>query len=189
MAIFKRHIFILSWHAKTEVVKLKKIISIFIFALFLFAIPFNAVKAEETGNKNLKKQFAAQIKEKQKLIREKTLAVKKMETHLDSMTEEMGKAYENLFSREMPPNEDMISKIETKQNEILTSLLGIAKIDRAIKIEKLQAKVNIDKQNYQQALINYDNIMSLLEKEEVLLNAYSKSMHEFISLVKSLQYK
>jgi septal ring factor EnvC (AmiA/AmiB activator) len=189
VSIFKRHIFILSWHAKTEVVKLKKIISIFIFALFLFAIPFNAVKAEETANKNLKKQFAAQIKEKQKLIREKTLAVKKMETHLDSMTEEMGKAYENLFSREMPPSEDMISKIETKQNEILTSLLGIAKIDRAIKIEKLQAKVNIDKENYQQALLNYDNIMSLLEKEEVLLNAYSKSMHEFISLVKSLQYK
>ena len=29
------------------------------------------------------------------------------------MTEEMRKAYENLLSREMPPSEDLISKIET----------------------------------------------------------------------------
>jgi chromosome segregation ATPase len=164
------------------VIKLKKFIPIFILALLLFTLPSHSVKADGAINKQQIKQLKAQIKQKQQSIRRKTQATKKIEMHLDSLGNEAGEAFENLFNRETPINENMASKIKDKQKEIVDALVMITSIDSAIKFEKHQAKINLGKKNYQQALLNYENEISLLERQEVFLSAYSTTLQELISL-------
>jgi hypothetical protein len=164
------------------VIKLKKFIPIFILALLLFTIPFHPVKADGALNKQQIKQLKAQIKQKQQYIRLKTHAIKKIELQVDSLGNEAGETFENLFNRENPINENMASKIKDKQKELFDALVMITSIDSAIKFEKHQAKINMGKKNYQQALLNYENEISLLERQEVFLSAYSTILQELISL-------
>jgi hypothetical protein len=72
---------------------------------------------------------------------------------LDSLGNEAGEAFENLFKRETPINEKMGNKIKDNQKEIVDALVMTAKIDRAIKFEK----------------------------QEVLLSSYSTILQELIS--------
>jgi hypothetical protein len=187
--LFKRHIYKQFWYAKCEVIIMKKNISIFTLALLLIVLPFVSVKAEEPLTQEQKKVFTAQIKQKKQIIRQKTLDIKKNETQFDSMTNDMIKVLEGLFSKETAPREDMVNKVQAKQEQIFNTLIEIGKIENSIKIQKLEAKVNTDKGNYSQALLDYDNVISLLDKEKELLNSYSTNMQEFIDLIKSLQYK
>lgn len=169
---------------------MKKYKSIFILALaLLLVLPFVPVKAEETLTKEQKKAFTAQLKQKREIIREKTLINKKMQAQFDGMGDEMIKALESLLTTETVPSEEFINKMEAKQDQVFNAIIEIGKLESSIKIQKLEAKVNADKGNYSQALIDYDKVISLLEKEEELLKAFTVNMKEYVELMKSLQYK
>jgi hypothetical protein len=105
------------------------------------------------------------------------------------MADEMVKALESLLTTETVPSEDFVAKMQAKQEQVLNSLVDIGKLENQIKIKKLEAKVNIDKENYSQALLDFDKVIALLDKEEELLKAYSANMKEYIEIMKSLQYK
>ncbi|MDF2532975.1 MAG: hypothetical protein K0Q65_2556, partial [Clostridia bacterium] len=120
---------------------MKKFIPIFILALLIFIIPFHSAKADGAMNKQQIKQLKAQIKQKHQYIRLKTHAIKKIQLKLDNLGNEAGEAFENLFNRETPINEDMAIKIKDKQKEIFDALVMITSIDSAIKFEKHQTKI------------------------------------------------
>jgi prefoldin subunit 5 len=168
---------------------MKKFISIFTLALLLTALPFVSVKAEEPLSKEQKKAFTAQIQEKKKIIRLKTLDIQKMQSQFDDISDDMGKILESLFATDTVPNEAFVNKIQAKQEQIFNTLIEIGKIKNSIKVQKLEAKVNIDKGHYSHALLDYDKVISLLDKEKTLLKSYSETMQEFVELIKSLQYK
>jgi hypothetical protein len=168
----------------------KKYKSIFALALVLFlAIPFLSVKAGEPITKEQKKAFTAQVKQRKEVIREKTLNIKKIQAQFDGTADEMVKALESLLTTETVPSEDFVNKMQAKQEQVLNDIIAVGTLENSIKIQKLEAKVNVDKGNYSQALIDFDKVIALLEKEEELLKAYFANMKEYVELMKSLQYK
>jgi hypothetical protein len=168
---------------------MKKYISIFTLALLFIILPFVSVKAVEPLNGEQKKAFTSQIQEKKNAIQEKTLAVKKIQPQFDDMANDMLKTFENILNAETVLREDFANKVQPKYEQFFNDLTNIGKLENDIKIKKLEAKVNTDKGNYSQALLDYDIVFKLLDKEEALLKHNSTQMQESVELIKSIQYK
>lgn len=179
--LFEQHIYYLLRHPKIEVMIMKKIISFCTLTVFLSVFSFSVAKADGIGKE--------QIKLKKQIMKQKATDIKNLELQLNDKVNELGNALQILLDRNTTPSEEMINKIQNKQTEILKIAKQIEKIHKMIKIKKLEAKENADKENYNQAIKDYDKVISLLDEEEALLKAYSISLQDFIELFKSLENK
>lgn len=168
---------------------MKKYISIFTLALLFIILPFISVKAVEPLNQEQKTDFISQIQEKKKAINEKTIVVKKLQSPFDNIAEDMQKTFENILNAETVLPEEFASKVQPKYEQFFNDLTGIGKLENDIKIKKLEAKINTDKGNYTQALLDYNIVFKLLDKEESLLKHNSTQMQDFVKLIKSTEYK
>lgn len=176
------------WKAKMEVIIMKKFISILTIMLFFMILPSSIVNAQELTNEQ-KMQYKNQIREKRQIIKNNTSENKKLELKIDDRSDELSKVIMTLFDRDLPPSDEKLSQIESKQEVILRNLEKIANIQRSIKRLRKEASININEENYKQAIENFDKVIVLQGKEKELLLAFDKNFQEFIEVIKSLQYK
>jgi hypothetical protein len=167
---------------------MKKFIAILTAVLFLTLFQIGVVNAEEL-TKEQNAQYKTQVNKKREIIKQNTSNNKKLEVKIDDKSEELGKVIMMLFDREIPPSEEKLSQIESKQEFIVKNAEQIAKTQRSIKRLKKQAGINVNEQNYQQALVNFNKIIELQQVEKELLKTFDKNLQDFIELIKSLQYK
>ncbi|KOA18291.1 hypothetical protein CLHOM_31880 [Clostridium homopropionicum DSM 5847] len=167
---------------------MKKFISILTIMFFFTLLPTSLVNAQEL-TKEQKIQYKNQIKEKRQIIKKNAAENKKLELKIDDRTEELGKVIMMLFDRELPPSEEKLSQIESKQEVMLKNLEQIANVQRSIKRLRKEASINVNEEKYQQAIENFNKVIVLQGKEKELLIAFDKNLQDFIELIKSLQYK
>ena len=167
---------------------MKKFISILTIMFFFTLFPTSLVNAQEL-TKEQKIQYKNQIREKRQIIKKNTADNKKIELKIDDRSEELGKVIMMLFDRELPPSEEKLSQIESKQEAILKNVEQIANIQRSIKRLRKEASINVNEEKYQQAIENFNKVIVLQGKEKEFLIAFDKNLQEFIELIKSLQYK
>ena len=167
---------------------MKKIITILTVLFFFTLFPTNLVNAQEL-TKEQKIEYKNQIKEKRQIIKNNAAENKKLELKIDDRSDELSKVIMMLFDRDLPPSDEKLSQIESKQEVILKNVEKIANIQRSIKRLRKEASININEENYKQAIENFDKVIVLQEKEKELLLSFDKNLQEFIELIKSLQYK
>lgn len=185
---FIEHRKLIKWNANIEVIKMKKFISILTVMLFLTLSPIGVVNAAEPA-KEQKTQYITQIKEKRQIIKQNAAENKKIELKIDEKSEELGKVIMMLFDRELPPSEEKFSQIESQQEAMLKNAEHIAHAQRSIKKLKTEASINVNEENYQQALENFDKVIMMQGKEKEHLEAFYQDLQDLIELIKSLQYK
>lgn len=163
---------------------MRKFIFVIAAVFMLNAVPsFNAIAAP------ISKQYSAQIKEMKRAVKENASSLKKMEAKIDDKNEELSKVLVFLFDREMPPAEDLLVKLEEKQEELVNTAQLLLRSERTIKKLKVQANENMNTQNYAGAVDSYNKIIETQKRQMRLLDSYSNTMQEFINLLKSIQYK
>lgn len=167
---------------------MKKIITILTVLFFFTLFPTNLVNAQEF-TKEQKMQYKNQIREKKQIIKNNSAENKKLELKIDGRKDELSKVFMTLFNRNLPPSDEKLSQIESKQEVILKNVEKIANIQRSIKRLRKEASININEENYKQAIENFDKVIVLQGKEKELLLAFDKNFQEFIEVIKSLQYK
>ena len=167
---------------------MKKILALISAVFFLTLIPMSVVNAAELPQEQ-KVQYRTQIKERREIIRQNTANNNRLELQIDDRSEELGKVIVKLFDREMPPSEDKLSQITNLQESVVKNAEQVAVTQRSIRRLKKEASINVNEQNYQQALQNFDKIIELQEKERELLLAFDKNIQGLIELINSLQYK
>lgn len=167
---------------------MKKIITILTVLFFFTLFPTNLVNAQEL-TKEQKIEYKNQIREKKQIIKNNEAENKKLELKIDDRSDELSKVIMTLFDRDLPPSDEKLSQIESKQEVILKNVEKIANIQRSIKRLRKEASININEENYKQAIENFDKVIVLQGNEKELLLSFDKNLQEFIELIKSLQYK
>jgi hypothetical protein len=167
---------------------MKKVLTILIAVLIFSILPMNVAKAEVLKEKE-KAQFSAQVKQKKQIIKQKSTVIKKLELKIDDKGEELGKVLMLLFDREMPPSDENLTAIQNKQEAMINNIEQLVKTQHSIKRLKKEASIDVDEQNYQQALKKLDKVIVLQDTEEEILKAYDMNLQQFIDLLKSLQLK
>lgn len=185
---FIGHRKLFKWKANVEVIIMKKFISILTIMLFFTLLPTSLVNAQEL-TKEQKIQYKNQIKEKKQIIKNNAAENKKLELKIDDRSDELSKVIMMLFDRDLPPSDEKLSQIESKQEVILKNVEKIANIQRNIKRLRKEASINVNEENYKQAMENFDKVIVLQGKEKELLLVFDKNLQEFIEVIKSLQYK
>jgi hypothetical protein len=167
---------------------MKKVLTILMAVLFFSILPMNTAKAEVL-TKEQKAQYTAQVKQKKQIIKQKSTVIKKLELKIDDKGEELGKVLMLLFDRELPPSDEILAKIQSKEEVMINSIEKLVKTQHSIKRLKKESSVDVDEQNYQQALNKLDKVIALQDTEVEILKEYDINLQQFIDLLKSLQLK
>lgn len=167
---------------------MKRFISILTIMLFFTLLPTSLANAQEL-TKEQKIQYKYQIREKRQVIKNNASENKKLELKIDERKEELSKVFMTLFEKNLPPSDEKLSQIESKQEVVLKNVEKIANIQRSIKKLRKEVSINVNEENYKQAIESFDKVILLQGKEKELLLLFDKDLQEFIELIKSLQYK
>ena len=167
---------------------MKKILTILVAVFFFSILPMNFVKAQVLTEQQ-KAEYTAQVKKKKQIIRQKSTEAKKLELKIDDKGEELGKVLMLLFDREMPPSDENLAKIQSKQEFMINGIEKLMKTQQSIKRLKKEASIDVDEQNYHHALMKLDKVIELQDTEAELLKEYDMNLGQFIELLKSLQLK
>ena len=167
---------------------MKKVLTVLMAVLFFSILPMNTAKAEVL-TKEQKAQYTAQVKQKKEIIKQKSTVIKKLELKIDDKGEELGKVLMLLFDRELPPSDEILAKIQSKEEVMIKGIEQLVKTQHSIKRLKKESSVDVDEQNYQQALNKLDKVIALQDTEAEILKEYDMNLQQFIDLLKSLQLK
>jgi hypothetical protein len=167
---------------------MKKVLTALIVILFFSILPINVAKAQVPTQKE-KAQYTSEIKQKKQIIKQKSIAIKKLKVKIDDKGEELGKVLMLIFDRELPPSGENLTAIEHQGEAIINNNKKLIKTQQSIKRLKKEANIDVTEKNYHQALNKFEKVIALQATEEEILKAYETDLQQFINLLKALQFK
>lgn len=167
---------------------MKKIISTILLALFTFLTP---ARTTETVSFEMKKEndFSSQIEEKRSLINEKVKENKDLQKSINQKSKEASDLYMLSFSGPIPPSDEDRKKVEMMEMELGNIAEQIALTEKAIARRVKSVNSYLKKQDYNQALSGYDNIIELMTKQHSNLKKQEEILTKYISFLQSLRHK
>lgn len=167
---------------------MKKIISIFLLSLFCLAFPFETVHAK-SAPKNPKEQFNVQVKEKRKLIDEKTKHNKKIQLQINKKAQKASDLYMSIFGEDLVPSEEDSKKVEEMEMELGKIAEHLIHIEQAISRRVKTINNSIKGENFDQALSAYDGLIALMNKQTMELHKENDFLQTYITFLESLGHK
>lgn len=167
---------------------MKKIISTILLALFTFLTPARTTEAVSFEMKN-ENDFSSQIEEKRSLINEKIKENKDLQKSINQKSKEASDLYMLSFSGPIPPSDEDRKKVEMMEMELGNIAEQIALTEKAIARRVKSVNSYLKKQDYNQALSGYDNIIELMTKQHSNLKKQEEILTKYISFLQSLRHK
>lgn len=92
----------------------------------------------------------------------------------------------NLMNYDLKLNEQVEQKLDKMLDTIIKNIIKISNIQNRIAKQMNQANKNIDPQNFENAIVNLDKVITLQEKEYQVLEKLSSDLDISIQFIKSL---
>lgn len=134
-------------------------------------------------------EYMFEIKEIKKIIKENNNKIEILKSQVDQKSYQLDKSLVNLINYDLELNTQVEQKLDKMMQTIIKSIIKISNIQDRIARQMKQANRNIDTENFENALINLDKVITLQEKEYEVLEKLTNYLDTSIQFIKGLTNK
>lgn len=174
---------------------MKKNFNVFILTLCLLFFSSEIVFANSTAlftpvNFQINAQeYMSEIKERKKIIKENNKKIEMLKSQVDQKGYQLDEVLINLMNYDLELNAQVEQKLNKMMETIIKNIIKVSNIQDRIARQMKQANKNIDTENFENALINLDKVITLQEKEYQVLEKLTSYLDTSIQFIKSLTNK
>jgi hypothetical protein len=167
---------------------MKKLLYLLSFIMILMMLPFGAANAK-TLQEETRAQYLALVKQKRQVIKQKIKQNKLITSQINKKSKQVADIYDLLFKENMVPNDEKIMQIEAKEMEITRVIQKILQIEKGIERYEREIELNLKQNNFKQALLKLDKLVSMMETEHDLLKEHHETLSKYMEFLQSMRLK
>lgn len=134
-------------------------------------------------------EYMFEIKEIKKIIKENNNKIEILKSQVDQKSYQLDKSLVNLINYDLELNTQVEQKLDKMMQTIIKNIIKISNIQNRIAKQQKQATKNIDTENFENAVVNLDKIITLQEKEYEILEKLTNYLDTSIQFIKGLTNK
>jgi hypothetical protein len=127
-----------------------------------------------------------EIKEIKKIIKENNKKIETLKSQVNQKSYQLDEALVNLINYDLELNTQVEQKLDKMMQTIIKNIIKISNIQNRIAKQQKQAAKNIDTENFENAVVNLDKIITLQEKEYEVLEKLTNYLDTSIQFIKGL---
>lgn len=134
-------------------------------------------------------EYMFEIKEIKKIIKENNKKIETLKSQVNQKSYQLDEALVNLINYDLELNTQVEQKLDKMMQTIIKNIIKISNIQNRIAKQQKQATKNIDTENFENAVVNLDKIITLQEKEYEVLEKLTNYLDTSIQFIKGLTNK
>ncbi len=134
-------------------------------------------------------EYMFEIKEIKKIIKENNKKIETLKSQVNQKSYQLDEALVNLINYDLELNTQVEQKLDKMMQTIIKNIIKISNIQNRITKQQKQATKNIDTENFENAVVNLDKIITLQEKEYEVLEKLTNYLDTSIQFIKGLTNK